>query len=62
MFVKMLSDESAVPHLDIAFFDRVWDFYEQAGPTGRRYSDMHRPTLPERLHEAEKGCFGIPVD
>ena len=36
LFLQMLSDESAVPQLNIAFFDRVWDFYERAGPTGRR--------------------------
>ena len=62
LFLQMVSDESAVPQLNIAFFDRVWDFYERAGPTGRRYTDMHRPTLPERLREAEKGCFGITVE
>jgi len=48
--------------IDLATIDWIWDEYSRFARTGQTYSDKYRPTLPERLKEAELGCFGIPVN
>jgi hypothetical protein len=40
--------------VEMSTIDWIWDGFEEIGKNGRSYSERYRPTMPERLRDAEQ--------
>jgi hypothetical protein len=54
-------DERLREQVNLETIDWLWDELRAISKYGKRYSDMYRPTTPERLAEADHVSTGIVV-